>query len=138
MPGVLTAGGREGGKTGGDGAEVEEGGGGGDGDGAGKVCEVTGGGGEYVTHLSQCYPWCLCCMTGDEQNERESESESGCCSSLLVKYSVLLGELRHGTARKGLVIKCNSVKVRKGRVLNCHNPTRPNTCWIDHIVHLIE
>ena len=53
MPGSLTAGGREGGKSGGDRAEVEVGGGGvGDGDGAGKVCEVTGGGGEYVTHLS--------------------------------------------------------------------------------------
>ena len=52
MPRVLTAGSREGGKTGGDGAEVEEGGGGGDGDGTGKVSEVTGGGGEYVPHLS--------------------------------------------------------------------------------------
>ena len=105
MPGSLTAGGREGGKTGGDGAEVEVGGGGvGDGDGAGKVCEVTGGGGEYVTHLSQCYPWCLCCMTGDEQNERESESESGCCSSLLVKYSVLLGELRQGQLGRGWLL----------------------------------
>ena len=52
MPGSLTAGGREGGKSGGDRAEVEVGGGGGYRNGAGKVCEVTGGGGEYVTHLS--------------------------------------------------------------------------------------
>ena len=47
-------------KTGGDGAQV---GGGGE-DGAGKVSEVTGCGGEYVTHPSQCFPWSLCCMTG--------------------------------------------------------------------------
>ena len=45
MPGSLTAGGREGGKSGGDRAEVEVGGGGGDGD--GKVCEVAAG--EYVS-----------------------------------------------------------------------------------------
>ena len=54
MPGILTAGGREGGKTEGDGAEVEVGGGGGDvdGNGAVKVCEVTGSYAEYITHLS--------------------------------------------------------------------------------------
>ena len=94
MPGGLAAGGGEGGRGEGERSQVQEGGG--DRDGTGQVCQVGGGGGEDVTHLSlNCTNYSVNSVLSDYLPVRlvcswrgwERESCTF-CSSLLVMHGL--------------------------------------------------